>query len=102
VAQLIREDGSVTTVRLTGRLICATDDEAATVARHLPTHIALTRAEPGCESFEVSRSDEPRVWLVSERFRDAAAFRAHQARVGESEWGRATAGIERRYDIHGL
>ena len=92
----------MTTVRLTGRLVCASDDEAAVVARHLPLHIALTRAEPGCESFEVTPGDEPRVWLVSERFRDAAAFHAHQARVAESAWGRATAGIERRYDVHGL
>ena len=90
------------TVVLTGVLICATDDQTAVVAQHLPLHLALTRAEPGCESFEVTPSAERGVWLVSERFRDAASFRAHQARVADSEWGRATTGIERRYEIRGL
>ena len=90
------------TVVLTGVLICATDDQTAVVAQHLPLHLALTRAEPGCESFDVSPSAERGVWLVSERFRDAASFRAHQARVADSEWGRATTGIERRYEIRGL
>ena len=92
----------MTAVVLTGELVCATDDEVAAVARHLPLHLSLTRGEPGCESFEVTPSAEPRVWAVNERFRDAASFHAHQARVAESEWGRATAGIERRYEIRGL
>lgn len=90
------------TVVLTGVLVCATEDQSAVVAQHLPLHLALTRAEPGCESFEVTPSAERGVWLVSERFRDAASFRAHQARVADSEWGRATTGIERRYEIRGL
>jgi hypothetical protein len=41
------------------------------------------------------------VWQVEERFRDADAFRAHQERVRASEWGHATAGIERRYTVEG-
>jgi len=92
----------VTTVTLTGQLVCASDEEAAIVAHHLPVHVAFTRAEPGCEAFEVTQSDDPHVWLVHEQFRDAAAFHAHQARVADSEWGRATEGVERRYDIRGL
>lgn len=90
------------TVVLIGVLVCATEDQSAVVAQHLPLHLALTRAEPGCESFDVSPSAERGVWLVSERFRDAASFRAHQARAADSEWGRATTGIERRYEIRGL
>ncbi|MEZ5086110.1 MAG: hypothetical protein R2722_07640 [Tessaracoccus sp.] len=39
------------------------------------------------------------MWQVDELFVDAAAFAAHQDRVARSEWGRATAGIERRYTI---
>ena len=92
----------MTPVVLTGELVCNGEHEASAVARHLPLHLALTRAEPGCESFEVTPSAERGVWLVSERFRDAASFRAHQARVADSEWGRATTGIERRYEIRGL
>ena len=39
---------------------------------------AATRAEPGCISFEWSRStDDPRVYFLVEAFRDAAAGEAH-------------------------
>ncbi|UFU06769.1 putative quinol monooxygenase [Ruania halotolerans] len=88
-------------VRLNGQLVCTDADQAATVLRYLPEHVALTRAEAGCLSFEVHRSDDPHVWHVDELFRDATAFRAHQERVAASEWGRATAGIERHYTVEG-
>lgn len=89
-------------VELTGRLVCGTEDEARNVVRHLPHHIDLTRAEAGCVHFEVNRAEDPLVWSVSERFVDRDAFEAHQARVGASEWGRATTGIAREYVIrHG-
>ncbi|MGW4097187.1 putative quinol monooxygenase [Mycobacterium sp. NPDC004974] len=90
-----------TQVILSGQLVCATDDEVATVQRHLSRHIDLTRAEQGCISFEVHRTDDLYVWQVDERFVNDAAFDAHQARVATSEWGRVTAGIERRYSIRG-
>lgn len=86
-------------VFLSGQLICATDGEAALVARHLPRHVELTLAEPGCRGFVVAPTGNPLVWQVDEHFSDAASFEAHQARVRSSEWGRATAGIERRYTI---
>lgn len=92
----------MTPVRLSGQLICKNHDEAAVVARHLPAHIALTRAEPGCLAFEVRRTADPHVWQVDELFSDAASFAAHQERGATSEWGAATAGIERRYSIEGL
>jgi len=86
-------------VELSGRLVCADEREAEIVVRHLPEHVALTRAEPGCLSFEVRATADPLVWTVSERFASPAAFAAHQQRVATSEWGRATAGIERDYAI---
>lgn len=95
-------DGSSSGVRLTGVLVCADSAQAAIVARELPEHVALTRAEAGCLSFEVTATHDPLVWRVAELFADAAAFAAHQERVGSSAWGRATAGIERRYSIDGL
>jgi quinol monooxygenase YgiN len=70
--------------------------------QHLPLHVELTRAEEGCVSFEVKRTHDLFVWQVDEQFLDAAAFRTHQERVAASEWGRATAGIERRYTIKGM
>ncbi len=90
-----------TRVHLTGHLICACPAELATVEAQLPDHIRLTRAEPGCLSFEVSQTDDPMVWRVAECFTDRAAFEAHQRRVKASDWGRATAGIRRAYEITG-
>lgn len=89
------------TVRLSGQLVCHDRDQAAVVVQHLPLHVKLTRAEEGCVSFEVEPTEEPLVWQVDERFRDAAALRAHKERVAESEWGRVTAGIARRYIVEG-
>lgn len=87
-------------VRLQGFLICASLAEADRVSHLLPEHIRLTRAEPGCLSFEVLRSHEdPARFAVSELFRDREAFAAHQARVKASRWGRETQGIERQYRI---
>ena len=86
-------------VQLTGRLVCQNAAEAAIIAACLPEHIELTRAESGCLSFEVAATDDPLTWIVEEHFASEAAFAAHQARVTGSEWGRSTAGIERRYEI---
>lgn len=89
-------------IKLAGQLICQDTNEAAIVEEHLPGHIALTRAEPGCISFEVKRSTSPLVWNVEEVFKDAESFHFHQARVKSSEWGHATASIKRDYAVTGL
>lgn len=91
-----------TSIRLTGRLLCRDDADAAVVREHLARHVDLTRAEAGCLRFSVTPSEDPLVWDVDELFTDAAAFEAHQRRVRESEWGRATEGIPRDYRIDGL
>ena len=88
-------------VTLRGELRCADAAEAQRVRAHLAEHIALTRAEPGCLSFDVDPTDTDGVWSVSERFVDEGAFDAHQRRVAASTWGRETAGIQRFYVIHG-
>jgi quinol monooxygenase YgiN len=89
-------------VFLTGQLVCSDHAQVTVVAQHLPLHIKLTRAEHGCLSFEVKPTQNPLIWQVDEQFQDAASFRAHQERVAESEWGRATAGIARNYEIEGM
>ncbi|SFN43516.1 putative quinol monooxygenase [Mycetocola miduiensis] len=89
-------------IHLTGQLICKSEDEARIVTFHLAEHIERTRAEPGCVSFEVTAAGDPLVWSVEERFEDERVFKLHQERVAGSEWGRVTAGIERRYSIEGL
>lgn len=78
-----------------GPLICPTPEAARIVRRHLPRHLRLTRAEPGCLAYDVTPTDDPLVWRGEERFADRAAFDAHQARTRASAWGRATAGIAR-------
>ena len=89
-------------VTVTGELVCNNRDEARLVAEYLPEHITSTRAEPGCISFKVTPTDDPLVWRVEERFEYELAFRARQERVARREWGRMTAGIERRYSMDGL
>ena len=75
-------------------------DRLAAVTGALPTHIALTRAEPGCLAFDVTPSpDDPGRFLVSEIFQDQVAFDAHQARAKASAWADVTAGLPRHYTI---
>lgn len=88
-----------TRVRLSGRLICASDEEDALVRELLPAHVEATRAEPGCLSFQVRPADESLEWLVDEEFASVEAFEAHQRRMRASQWGERTAGIARRYTI---
>ena len=82
--------------------MCKTAAEARIVAVHLPDHIERSRSEPGCLAFSVAPTDDPLVWSVEEEFEDRTAFERHQQRAARSEWGLATAGIERRYTIRGL
>ena len=89
----------MTRIALNGRLVCANAEQAATVARHLPRYIELSRAGPGCVSFDVRGTADPLVWSVSELFTNRVTFDAHQARVRASEWGLATADIERDYVV---
>jgi quinol monooxygenase YgiN len=88
-------------IHVTGTLTCATEAEAEIVRRHLPTHIALSRAEPGCLTFNVDPTEDPLVWRLDESFRDRAAFEAHQARTRASEWFAATAGLARDFKVTG-
>ena len=76
------------------------DADIATVEKHLPVHIRLSRAECGCISFDIRKDPQnPNRYLVDEEFTTHAAFAAHQARVKASEWGRATAHLQRQYKI---
>ncbi len=75
-------------------------DRLEQVRQALPDHIALTRAEQGCISFEVTEDrTHPGRFKVSEVFENQAAFDAHQARTRESDWFRITQGIPREYSI---
>ena len=84
-------------IRLTGTLTCA-PDEAEIIRAALPEHLRLTRAEPGCLSFDVTET-APGVFSVSERFADRAAFEAHQVRTRASDWWQATRHMTRDFRL---
>lgn len=86
-------------IRLTGTLTCA-PDEASAVRTALPEHIRLSRAEPGCLSFDVTET-APGVFTVAERFADRAGFDAHRARTRASAWWQATGHMAREFTLAG-
>lgn len=89
-------------IRLKGHLICLTEAEAQAVRGHRTTHQALTRAEPGCLSFDILDTDDPLIFDVQEAFRDRPAFDAHQARTRDSAWFAATRTILRDFRVEEL
>lgn len=89
-------------IRLRGHLICLTTEEAATVRWHLPQHIALSRAEPGCLSFDVTPTDDPLMFEVMESFSTREDFDAHQTRTRASPWFEATRHILRDFRVEEL
>ena len=86
-------------IRLRGHLVCVTDDEAQAVRANLAQHVALTRAEAGCLSFEVTPTDDPMVFEVMETFRTREDFNAHQTRTRASDWFTATRSILRDFRV---
>ena len=71
-------------IRVTAILTCLAPADAAIVALHLPDHIRLSRAEPGCLTFTVTPTSDPLVWQLDESFTDRAAFEAQRARTRAS------------------
>ena len=86
-------------IRLTGTLTCATPDDLIVVQTYLPDHIRLSRAEPGCLTFNVSQTANPLVWQVDETYINKAAFEAHQTRNSTSVWWAKSQGIARNFQI---
>ncbi len=86
-------------IRVTGTLTCATADDLAIVHAHLPEHVRLSRAEPGCLTFNVTQSADPMVWRLDESFTDQAAFAAHQTRTRGSVWFRVSQGLIRDFHV---
>jgi quinol monooxygenase YgiN len=86
-------------IHLTGTLTCVTQTDLAIVETHLPNHIYLSRAEPGCLSFSVTQTPNPLVWQLDESFVDQAAFDAHQTRTRASKWWHVSQKIARDFQI---
>nr|RZI34509.1 hypothetical protein BJQ95_03206 [Cryobacterium sp. SO1] len=91
-------------VRLSGQLVCRDRAQTAVALSlfRITSNERVRTREPGCISFSVASTVDPMVWQVDECFQDSSALKAHQDHVAGSDWGRVTAGIERRYAIHGL
>ena len=84
-------------VTLTG-FIDIPDAERGRLLPLLDAHVLLTRAEPGCLAFSVTEAAPGSGrFAVAERFRDRAAFAAHQRRAAASPWGAATRHLPRDY-----
>lgn len=88
-------------ITVTGQLIAADEDEASLVRQYLPDHIRLSRAEPGCLTFNVVATDDPLIWQLDETFTDQAAFAAHQTRTKASIWFEKTALQKRDFQVSG-
>ena len=89
-------------VTLEGKIYVPQAQREATEAA-LVEHVALTRAEAGCLSFDVvPDSADPECLSVREAFLGPEAFAAHQSRVAYSAWGTLTKDFERQYEISGL
>jgi quinol monooxygenase YgiN len=84
-------------IRVSGTLACP-PGEAEALRAALPAHIRLSRAEPGCLSFDVTET-APCVFTLDESFADRAAFDAHQARTRASVWWRITAHLPRDFTV---
>ena len=90
------------TVELRG-YITVPADRLDAVKTALAEHIHLTRAEPGCLSFDVTEDpDIPGRFNVAETFVDADAFNTHQQRGANSNWAKVSEGVPRSYEITGL
>ncbi len=86
-------------VTLTGHINVPFDRLDAVTAA-LQEHIRLTRAEPGCLSFDVTpHANIAGRFEVKEMFVDQEAFDHHQARAQASPWAETTRGIERHYTV---
>ncbi len=76
------------------------DERVDAITAALPQHIALTRAESGCISFEVTPCNSVKGrFIVDEHFVNQEAFEAHQTRNRASEWYQVSQGIPREYSI---
>jgi len=84
-------------IRLTGTLRCA-PGEAEALRSALPEHVRLSRAEPGCLSFDVTET-APGIFVVTESFVSRAAFDAHQTRTRASDWWRVTGDMPRAFSV---
>ncbi len=85
-----------TTLVVTWRAQAGEEERIAAALRRM---VPATQAEPGCEHYYAHRSQtDPRDFVLYERYRDDAAFQAHQETEHFQRWvvGEAIPRLERR------
>jgi len=89
-------------VTLEGFIVVPYQD-LALVEKELPNHIRLTRQEPGCIKFEISKDSQMmNRFHVYEEFKDQKSFELHQHRVQRSRWGHVSVNVVRHYQVNGF
>ena len=64
-------------------------EKLAEAEGYLRALIAPSRAEPGCRTYEISRSkDDPHTFLIFEQYDDEAAIDAHRATSHFQQYGK--------------
>ena len=82
-------------IALSGHIYCADAQQLKIVLDHLPEHVALSRAEPGCLYFAIDQTVDPMIWQIEELFADQAALDAHNARMATSTWPQVSKALKR-------
>lgn len=85
-------------IALSVKLICADMEQMKIALNHLPEHVALSRAEPGCLFFATAQSDDPLIWQIEELYADEAALDAHKERLASSTWAKVSAQLKREIE----
>jgi nucleoside-diphosphate-sugar epimerase len=68
------------------------------IAEALPRHIRLSRAEAGCQRFDIAEDIKiAGRYHLTDIFKSKAAFAAHQKRSAASDWAAASQGVSRHY-----
>ena len=83
--------------------VLVADSDLSAVKKELPNHIHLTRQEEGCLVFKVSQDIESKNrFNVYEEFISKDAFKLHQQRASDSEWGKLSKRLEKYYTTNDI
>jgi phosphoribosylglycinamide formyltransferase-1 len=100
IKQLIDDDLPASAFTLKGYVIVPKDILAAFI-HALPKHVALSRKEAGCLSFNLTQDPHDIYrFNLDEIFVNQPAFVHHQNRVKNTAWSRLTSQIERHYEVN--
>ena len=97
------ENAGMRRIAITGHMTVPGDAQRlAAVRAAMEQHAELSRAEDGCLKFEVTPTDTPGRFQVSELYSNRAALERHKHRTAASPWPAMAAGIERDYSVREL